>query len=195
MQNQILCARDMAERVIDDPGAGLRLLRGAGELANDVINGDPRESAEKWICNRAGNGDCDEGAGYVATTVASIFFGPKLARIGLGGGARGAGAARNYVQDILSIKRQKGLGDIAAGTRADAEVLGEAWVNGTNVTRFELAGGGYGLTDGARTFRLQYKPMDGVWKANFQENTFITGRTRGIEVKNIHMTITDMVPP
>jgi hypothetical protein len=68
-------------------------------------------------------------------------------------------------------------------------------VNGTDVKRFELSGGGFGLTDGTRTFRLQYKPKSGVWKANFQENTFIPGRAKGIEVKNIHMEITDMVAP
>jgi len=99
------------------------------------------------------------------------------------------------VQDLLNIKRQKGLGDIAAGTRAEASTLGEAWVNGANVRRFELSNGGYGLTDGARTFRLQYKPKAGVWNANSQENTFILGRAKGIEVKNIPMTITDMAAP
>jgi hypothetical protein len=105
-----------------------------------------------------------------------------------------SGSGRNLLQDLFSITRQKGLGDIASGTRAEAEALGEAWVNGKDVSRFNLNGGGYGLTDGARTFRLQFKPADGVWKANFQENTFILGRLKGIEVKNIHMTITDMVP-
>jgi len=102
---------------------------------------------------------------------------------------------RNHLQDIVNIKRQKGLGDIAPGVRADAEVIGKAWVNGPNVKRFDLANGGYGLTDGTRTFRLQFKPKSGKWKANFQENVHIPGRKKGIEVKNIHMTITDMTAP
>ncbi|MCH9686727.1 MAG: hypothetical protein K0V04_35165 [Deltaproteobacteria bacterium] len=102
----------------------------------------------------------------------------------------------------MDIKKQKGLGDIAPGNRAHAEVLGEAWVNGPNVKRFDLGDGGYGLTDGTRTFRLQYKPKDGVWKANFQENRFVqphesfrAGRQKGIQTKNIHMTIADMSAP
>ena len=73
-------------------------------------------------------------------------------------------------------------------------------INGVRLHRaikkdIHIIDGGYGLTDGTRTFRLQYKPKDGIWKANFQENTFIEGRTKGIEVKNVHMNITDMVAP
>jgi len=102
---------------------------------------------------------------------------------------------RDLLRDLLYIKSQKGLGDIPPGTRAEAESLGRAWVNGRNVSRIDLDHGGYGLTDGVRTFRLQYKPRLGVWQANFQENTFIPGRGTGLEVKNIHMNITDMVAP
>lgn len=72
----------------------------------------------------------------------------------------------------------------------DAETLGKAWVNGKNVRRFDLDGGGYGLTDGTRTFRLQYKPKDKVWKANYQEDT-ISSAGKKSQVKNVHMTITD----
>jgi hypothetical protein len=39
---------------------------------------------------------------------------------------------------------------------------------------------------------MQWKPKDGVWKANFQENTFTHGRTKGIEIKNIHMNISNL---
>ncbi|WP_320820813.1 FG-GAP-like repeat-containing protein [Thalassolituus sp.] len=106
-----------------------------------------------------------------------------------------ANGGRNFIQDLLSMKRLKGNSDIAQGARADAETLGNAWVNGKNVQRFELDHGGYGLTDGTRTFRLQYKPKDGIWKANFQENTFVEGRAKGIEIKNVHMNIIDMVAP
>ncbi len=95
----------------------------------------------------------------------------------------------------FDIKRQKGLGDIPSGLRSDAEALGQAWVNGKDVKRFDLGNVGYGLTDGTGTFRLQYKPKDGVWKGNFQENILAPGKSRGIEVKNIHMTIEDMVAP
>ena len=102
---------------------------------------------------------------------------------------------RNILQDYFSINRQKGLGDIAAGTRAEAEAIGKAWVNGLDAKKFPLENGGFGITDGTRSFRLQFKPKDAVWKANFQENVFIEGRKRGIEIKNIHMNITDMPPP
>lgn len=104
-------------------------------------------------------------------------------------------AGRSLTQDLLSIQRQKGLGDIAAGTRREAEILGQAWVNGRNARRFNLRFGGYGVTDDVRTFRLQWKKDYGMWKANFQENTFIYGRERGIEIKSIHMNITDMKKP
>lgn len=85
------------------------------------------------------------------------FLARRLFRVGAAKG----GGGRNFVQDLLSIKRQKGLGDIAAGTRAEAETIGRAWVNGKNVKRFDLKGGGFGLTDGTRSFRLQYKPKMG----------------------------------
>lgn len=111
------------------------------------------------------------------------------------GGSDASPQGRDLLQDLLSIKSQKGLGDIPPGTRVEAESLGRAWVNGKNVSRIELDHGGYGLTDGVRTFRLQYKPRLGGWQANFQENTFIPGRDAGLEIKNIHMKITDMVAP
>jgi RHS repeat-associated protein len=98
---------------------------------------------------------------------------------------------RSVLQDIFAILRQNGNGDLVAGTRAHAEAIGRAWVNGRSVTPCTVKGG-VGYTDGFRTFRLQFKPKDGVWKANFQENLFVPGRSRGIEVRNIHMTIIDM---
>ena len=119
-------------------------------------------------------------------------FGPPERRSGSGAIDR---SDRNMVQDLLSIKKQKGPGDIVAGTREEAELLGEGWVNGSNAKRFDLDHGGYGLTDGTRTFRLQWKKKSGTWKANFQENIHVEGRKKGIEVKNIHMTISDMEPP
>lgn len=102
---------------------------------------------------------------------------------------------RSYTQDLLKMKRLRGNTEISPGSRAYAEILGKAWVNGKNVKRFKLEHGGYGLTDNTRTFRLQYKPKDGIWKANFQENIFKAGRARGIQIKNVHMNITDMVAP
>lgn len=120
----------------------------------------------------------------------------KIARgAGKGLDAAASGPGRNVLQDLFSIKAQKGLGDIAAGTRAEAEAIGKAWVNGANVKSFPLKSGGYGVTDGTRTFRMQFKQKSKQWKANFQENVFIKGQSKGVETKNIHMDITDIPSP
>ncbi len=98
---------------------------------------------------------------------------------------------RNVLQDLFHLKSQKGLTDISDGTRKQAEVIGEAWVNGKYVRRFDLGNGGYGITDGTRTFRLQFKPKAGAWKSNFQENV-VSDKGIITEIKNVHMSITDM---
>ena len=70
-------------------------------------------------------------------------------------------------------------------------VTKETLKNPLKVKKFNLKNNGYGLTDGTRTFRLQYKPKSKVWKANFQEN-IISPSGKAKEIKNIHMRITDM---
>lgn len=57
---------------------------------------------------------------------------------------------------------------------------GRGWRNLYRISLVKRQKGlGDGLTDGTRTFRLQFKPKDGVWKATFQEKTFIPGRAKG----------------
>ena len=98
---------------------------------------------------------------------------------------------RNLTQDILKLKRLKGNSDILAGTRQEAEALGKSWVNGKNVVKQKLDGGGFILKDGNRTFRLQFKPRSGIWQANFQENT-ISATGQISQIKNVHMNITNL---
>lgn len=93
---------------------------------------------------------------------------------------------------VFELKRLKGNGDIAAGTEAEAIAIGRAWVNGDKVTQLKIKNG-IGWTDGTRTFRLQWKPGDKMWKANFQEN-IVSGSGRISQTKNIHMEITDKAP-
>ena len=93
---------------------------------------------------------------------------------------------RNFLDDILSIKRQKGNGDIDPGTRSEADAIGRSWVNGTEVSPLDLKNG-YGRTDGTRTYRLTTDKY-GETKAHFQEN-FKTANGHRSEVKNVHMAI------
>ena len=140
-------------------------------------------------------GDVFLAAGMAAAPAAELGNLSKINRVASIGGKieQAAVTTRNVLQDIFSIQRQNGLGDIAAGTRAEAEAIGKAWVNGKNANQFPLENGGYGITDGTRTFRLQFKPKDNVWKANFQENVK-PDIGKPIEIKNVHMEITDMKP-
>lgn len=99
---------------------------------------------------------------------------------------------RNVLQDIFQIKRLKGNTEIAAGTEAEALSIGKSWVNGDKVRKLDIKDG-VGFTDGSRSFRLQWKPQDKMWKANFEENT-ISAKGQISQTKNVHMNITDKKP-
>lgn len=86
----------------------------------------------------------------------------------------------------------KGNTEIAAGTESEALSIGKAWVNGDNVRSLNIKNG-IAFTDGSRTFRLQWKPSDKMWKANFEENT-ISATGQISKTKNVHMNITNKAP-
>jgi hypothetical protein len=93
----------------------------------------------------------------------------------------------------------KGLSTMGSATRADAMEAGKAWVGPeckNIVQNGELIG--YSSKDGMRSFRLQYKPNEGMYRANFQENTVGQierfGKYYGeskVEIKNVHVDIID----
>ena len=85
----------------------------------------------------------------------------------------------NYVdnlsetQTILGVKNvDKGLATIGSATENVATNTGKAWVGEGYKSITDNAGNviGYSSSDGMRAFRIQYKPREGMWRANFTEN-------------------------
>jgi hypothetical protein len=56
---------------------------------------------------------------------------------------------------------------------------------------------GYSSEDGMRAFRIQYKPKEGMWRANFQENVMVNNPhpnpcQHPSTLKNVHIDILDI---
>ncbi len=167
----------MEQKTSDDSKwAGWNLIKRLRLLSRDIDAPDNASTVE------------DVSMGMLAIT--SVVGAPAMVR-GLlkaeGVAVDGANAAtttsqRNTLQDIFQIKRRKGNADIASGTEAEAMSIGKAWVNGEKATSLNIKDG-IGFTDGTRTFRLQWKPKEKMWKANFQENTTsATGQIRRLKM-------------
>jgi len=109
----------------------------------------------------------------------------------------------NYVdnlsetQTILGVENvDKGLATIGSATESVATNTGKAWVGEGYKAITDNAGNviGYSSSDGMRAFRIQYKPKEGMWRANFTENyKYINeqGATKIKELKNVHIDILD----
>ena len=53
---------------------------------------------------------------------------------------------------------------------------------------------GYSSPEGMRAFRIQYKPKEGMWRANFQENMMVNNPypnpgQHSFQLKNIHIDL------
>lgn len=92
----------------------------------------------------------------------------------------------------------KGLSTIGSTTRNNALSAGKSWV-GDSYKEILGANGeiiGYSSTDGMRAFRIQYKPKEGMWGANFQENIMVRNPQLNpgwhtSQLKNVHVDILD----
>lgn len=90
----------------------------------------------------------------------------------------------------------KGLATVGSATEDVAINTGKAWVGEGYKAITDNAGNiiGYSSSDGMRAFRMQYKPKEGIWRANFTENyKYINeqGATKIKELKNVHIDILD----
>ncbi len=101
------------------------------------------------------------------------------------------------IQILLGVQQSgKGMSTLGSATRDTAISAGKAWV-GENYRLITDKNGnfiGYSSEDGMRAFRIQYKPHEGMYRANFQENTMVNnpypnaGQHPTI-IKNVHIDI------
>ena len=126
-------------------------------------------------------------------------------RMGLVSGSKSKWWHEGYVdnlsdtQILLGVKQSnKGLSTLGSSTRETAMSVGKAWV-GDNYNIIEDGAGnvlGYSSADGMRAFRIQYKPKEGMWRANFQENIMVNNPypnpgQHSSQLKNVHIDILD----
>ncbi|MCY8055745.1 T7SS effector LXG polymorphic toxin [Bacillus inaquosorum] len=96
-------------------------------------------------------------------------------------------------QTVIGIKNSpKGLSTLGSSTRQNALDAGKGWVGQGAEKMYDKAGNflGYKSVDKIRAFRLQYKPKEKMWRANFTENeiTVVGSKT---ELRNVHVDILD----
>ncbi|MHB9999076.1 ribonuclease YeeF family protein [Bacillus spizizenii] len=96
-------------------------------------------------------------------------------------------------QTVIGIKNSpKGLSTLGSSTRQNALDAGKGWVGEAAEKMYDKAGNflGYKSVDKMRAFRLQYKPKEKMWRANFTENeiTVVGSKT---ELRNVHVDILD----
>ena len=103
------------------------------------------------------------------------------------------------LQTLLGVKDSgKGLSTIGSTSRSNALSAGKSWV-GNSCKEILGANGetiGYSSSDGMRAFRIQYKPNEGMWRANFQENIMVRNPQPNpgwhtSQLKNVHVDILD----
>lgn len=104
---------------------------------------------------------------------------------------------------LLGVKQSpKGLSTLGSATRSEALKAGEAWAGNGAEKIIDKAIGeviGFKGTDGMRAFRIQYKPKEGMFRANFQQNTMVRTEFSGSynqgwsrkELSNVHIDILD----
>ena len=102
-------------------------------------------------------------------------------------------------QIILGVKQsEKGMSTLGSSTRENAMSAGKAWVGDNYNNILDGKGNviGYSSSDGMRAFRIQFKPKENMWRANFQENMMVNnpypnpGQHSSL-LKNVHIDITD----
>lgn len=102
-------------------------------------------------------------------------------------------------QILLGVKQsEKGMSTLGSSTRENAMSAGKTWVGENYNTIIDKKGNvlGYSSEDGMRAFRIQYKPKEGIWRANFQENIMVNNPypnpgQHSSTFKNVHIDIID----
>ncbi len=103
------------------------------------------------------------------------------------------------VQILLGVKQaDKGLSTLGSATKETAMSAGKAWVGDSYNVISDSSGNiiGYSSSDGMRAFRIQYKPKENMWRANFQENIMVNNPypnpgQHSSQLKNVHIDILD----
>lgn len=94
------------------------------------------------------------------------------------------------------------MSTLGSATRSEALRAGEAWAGNGAEKIIDKATGeliGFKSTDGMRAFRIQYKPKEGMFRANFQQNEMIRTQYNmnpelgwgKKELSNVHIDILD----
>ncbi|MFB1097429.1 ribonuclease YeeF family protein [Terribacillus sp. JSM ZJ617] len=96
-------------------------------------------------------------------------------------------------QTLLGVKKSpKGLSTLGSTTRNNALDAGKNWAGKDAEAIHDTSGNfiGYKSKDKMKAFRLQYKPKEKMWRANFTENekTVVGSKT---ELRNVHVDILD----
>lgn len=99
----------------------------------------------------------------------------------------------------MGVKQsEKGMSTLGSSTRENAMSAGKTWVGENYNTIIDKKGNvlGYSSEDGMRAFRIQYKPKEGIWRANFQENIMVNNPypnpgQHSSTLKNVHIDIID----
>ena len=117
--------------------------------------------------------------------------------------------ASGYVDDLTDsqillgvIQSPKGVSTLGSSTYADVLRAGEAWVGEGAEKIIDKKTGeviGFKSADEMRAFRIQYKPKEGMVRANFQQNEIIrTQYSKNFkdgwgkkELRNVHIDILD----
>ncbi|GED12590.1 hypothetical protein [Aneurinibacillus migulanus] len=95
------------------------------------------------------------------------------------------------------------MSTLGSATRDQALSAGKAWAGKGSEAILDKATGemiGYKSKDGMRAFRLQFKPKEGMFRANFQENIMIRTESNYYDysktwapkqIRNVHIDILD----
>lgn len=102
-------------------------------------------------------------------------------------------------QILLGVKQsEKGMSTLGSSTRENAMSAGKTWVGENYNTIIDKKGNvlGDSSEDGMRAFRIQYKPKEGIWRANLQENIMVNNPypnpgQHSSTLKNVHIDIID----
>ncbi|CAH8244580.1 hypothetical protein WJ0W_001813 [Paenibacillus melissococcoides] len=202
-KNGIQGLRESLENMADNNKFGLKVAPAGGYIySNKSTVKKPSELTKTqknyWNVMESNSGKGSQGKGQTEGAGSHPFENSKYADE-----IASNGHQKTPSQILLGAKEGKGMTNIGYGDSKTAIEAGKAWVgNGFKEIRDKKTGDllGFSSEDGLRAFRLQYKPRDGVWKANYQENTRVTnslrnGKIETLEIRNAHIWITDLKDP
>ena len=190
--------------LVGEAAAGGKFATKTADGVGDVIKssekiGDAMQDTVKYVDDIADSGK------YADDIAGSGKYVDEIIDGGSKSGSKSKWWHEGYVDDlsdtqmILGVKQSdKGLSTLGSATRENAMSAGKAWV-GDNYNVIKDNSGnilGYSSADGMRAFRIQYKPKEGMWRANFQENIMVNNPypnqgQHSSQLKNVHIDILD----